>query len=198
MTVLVTGFEPFGGMPHNPSHALLEHLPKSINGAKVVTATLPVDTNRVQAVLSDLYQQHRPSAALHLGLAAGRQVISLERVALNLLDFELPDNQGNHRQDQPILPRAPFALPSRLPLRAIQKAWQEAHIPCVVSNSAGLYLCNQVMFLALASLPEAIPAGFIHLPADETLAASRPQPHVPLSEQVRAVHLAAEVVVASL
>lgn len=198
MTILVTGFEPFGGMPHNPSQALLEHLPTSIPTAKLVTATLPVDTGRVQAVLADLYHQHQPRAALHLGLAAGRQVISLERVALNLLDFELPDNQGNRRQDQPILPQAPFALPSRLPLRAIQRAWQEAHIPCAISNSAGLYLCNQVMFLALASLPEPVPAGFIHLPADETLAASRPQPYVPLSEQVRAVRLALEVIAASL
>lgn len=81
MKVLVTGFEPFGGMPHNPSHALLEHLPKSIGRAKIATATLPVDTNRVQAVLSDLYQKHQPTTVLHLGLAAGRYVLNLERVA---------------------------------------------------------------------------------------------------------------------
>ena len=98
---------------------------------------------------------------------------------LNVLGFDIPDNQGNRRQDQPILQDAPFALPSRLPIQAIQQAWQAGRIPSAISNTAGLYLCNQVMFLAMATLSEEVPAGFIHLPADETLAAARPQPYVP-------------------
>ncbi|MCS7067621.1 MAG: pyroglutamyl-peptidase I [Meiothermus sp.] len=190
MKILVTGFEPFAGWPHNPSQALLEHLPERLGTAPLVRATLPVDARRVPAALDELYRQHRPSLVLHLGLAAGRALLSLERLAVNLLDFEIPDNGGHRLQDTPILPGGPLALHTRLPLRVILARWAEAGIPGVISNSAGLYLCNQVMYLALSSLPSEVPAGFIHLPPDETLALHKPQPFVPLRTQAQAIELA--------
>lgn len=192
MKVLITGFEPFAGLPHNPSSALLAYLPKTLGQTQLVTATLPVDTQAAPHELRRLYNEHQPAMALHLGLAAGRAVLSLERLAVNLLDFELPDNAGKHLQDTPILPGAPLALPARLPLRNIRQRWLEAGIPGVISNSAGLYLCNQVMYLALSWLPPEVPAGFIHLPPDETLALQKPQAYLPLEHQARAVLLALE------
>lgn len=193
MKILVTGFEPFAGLPHNPSSALLEHLPERLGEARLVRATLPVDTHRAPEALRGLYHRHQPAIALHLGLAAGRALLSLERLAVNLLDFEIADNGGHRLQDTPILPGSPLALHTRLPLRAIQARWAEAGIPGVVSNSAGLYLCNQVMYLALATLPPEVPAGFIHLPPDETLALHKPQAFVPLQTQAQAIRLALQV-----
>ncbi|RDI95823.1 pyroglutamyl-peptidase I [Meiothermus sp. QL-1] len=195
--MLVTGFEPFAGLPHNPSQAVLERLP-ALKGIELVRATLPVDTQRVGGVLKELYRLHQPALALHLGLAMGRALISLERLAVNLLDFDLPDNAGARPQEVPILPEGPLARLSRLPLRAIQARWAQAGIPSQISNSAGLYLCNQVMYLALSWLPEGVPAGFIHLPPDETLALARPGAYVPLAVQARAVGLALEVSLESL
>ncbi|WP_297853206.1 pyroglutamyl-peptidase I [Meiothermus sp.] len=198
MKILVTGFEPFAGLPHNPSSALLEHLPERLGKARLVRATLPVDTRRAPEALGQLYQRHQPEVVLHLGLAAGRALLSLERLAINLLDFEIADNGGHRLQDTPILPDGPLALLSRLPIRSIQARWAEAGIPGVISNSAGLYLCNQVMYLALSMLPPEVPAGFIHLPPDETLALHKPQAYVPLQTQVQAVQMALEATIQSV
>ncbi|RIH82796.1 Pyrrolidone-carboxylate peptidase [Meiothermus luteus] len=198
MKALVTGFEPFAEHPHNPSQAVLALLPERVGGLELVRATLPVDTERVRPILKGLYREHQPAVALHLGLAAGRPLVCLERLAVNLLEFDLPDNGGHLLQGTPVLPEGPLALLTRLPLRAIQARWKEAGIPSTVSNSAGLYLCNQVMYLALAWLPPGVPAGFIHLPPDETLALARPQAYVPLKTQAQAVVLALEEVQKSI
>ncbi|MCS7058007.1 MAG: pyroglutamyl-peptidase I [Meiothermus sp.] len=192
MKALVTGFEPFADYPHNPSRAVLDLLPERVGGLELVRATLPVDTEQVRTTLQELYQKHQPAAVLHLGLAAGRALVCLERLAVNLLDFEVPDNAGRLLHDTPILPGGPLALHTRLPIRAIQARWKEAGIPSVLSNSAGLYLCNQVMYLALSWLPQKVPVGFIHLPPDETLALAKPQAYVPLKTQAQAVALALE------
>ncbi len=196
--ILVTGFEPFAGLSHNPSSALLELLPQRLGQAKLVKATLPVDTRLAPEALSELYRRYQPDAALHLGLAAGRALLSLERLAINLLDFEIADNGGHRLRDAPILPGGPLALHTRLPIRAIQSAWAAVGIPGIVSNSAGLYLCNQVMYLALSWLPPEAPAGFVHLPPDETLALQKPQAFVPLQTQAQAVGIALQITLKSI
>lgn len=187
--LLVTGFEPFGPWSHNPSQALLDALPDSIEGLPLRKAVLPVDSQRLPEALRPLYRE-KPRGVIHLGLAAGRPLLSLERFAHNLLDFAEPDNQGHQPRETPILPGAPLALASRLPLRTIQEAWHTEGIPSALSTSAGTYLCNQAMYLALSWLPPETPAGFIHLPADETLAHAHPQAYIPLAIQTRAVLLA--------
>jgi pyroglutamyl-peptidase len=189
--VLVTGFEPFGGLPHNPSEALLALLPEALGGRPLRKALLPVDTEKVGEALFALYREG-PEAALHLGLAEKRPLISVERLAVNLLDFERPDNAGNVVEEAPIVPNAPLALPARFPVKAVLKRWRETGIPGSASLSAGSYLCNQVFYLSLYHLPEGVPVGFLHLPPDETLALQRGGPYVPLKEQARAVLLALE------
>lgn len=195
MNCLVTGFEPFAGLSHNPSQALLELLPKQLGSTKVsiVTATLPVDTQSAPQALRRLLSKHKPHLVIHLGLAMGRAVLSLERFALNRLDFEIPDNAGYQLRDRQILPEQPLALETRLPLQAIRERWLEHKIPNVLSNTAGLYLCNQIMFCSLAALPNSVPSGFIHLPPDETLATQFAQPHMTLQTQAKAVELALQV-----
>jgi pyroglutamyl-peptidase len=189
MRIIVTGFGPFGGMSHNPSETVLPLLPKRIADLEIHTAILPVETTRVQDALSELYAE-KPRAVLHLGLAETRTALSLERVALNVLDFERPDNAGERREDVPVVPGAPLALSSRLPLRAILNAWRARAIPAQLSSSAGTFLCNQTMYLSLSQLPSDCPTGFIHLPPDETLGTQLGRPFVPLKLQAEALALA--------
>jgi pyroglutamyl-peptidase len=198
VNLLVTGFEPLAGLSHNPSSAILELLPEHLQNHQIIKARLPVDTRRAPEELAGLYRAYQPVAAIHLGLAVNRPLLSLERLAVNLLDFETPDNAGARPQDQTILPQAPLALASRLPLRKIQSEWRREGIPGLLSNSAGTYLCNQVMFLALAWLPQGVPTGFIHLPPDETLALHQPQAYLPLSTQAKAVSLAIQTTLSSV
>lgn len=180
MHILVTGFEPFAGLAENPSAQVLSLLPPAIGRFDLVTAVLPVDTRRVREALCPLWAA-TPLAVVHLGLARERRHLCLERVALNLLDFQDPDNAGLRLEDTPIDPDGPFALPSRLPLRAIHAAWASAGLPSALSASAGTFLCNQAMYLSLRELPADRPTGFIHLPPDASL---------PLATQARALETA--------
>lgn len=162
-----------------------------MGGVPLRKALLPVDTEKVGEALQALYAE-KPRAVLHLGLAEGRPLLSLERLAVNLLDFERPDNRGKRLQDVPVVPGGPLALEARFPLKGILSHWREAGIPGRQSLSAGSYLCNQVFYLSLYHLPESVPVGFIHLPPDETLALAKGGSYVPLKEQARAVRMALE------
>lgn len=193
--VVVTGFEPFDALPHNPSAAVLALLPRTIAGHPVETAVLPVDTHRVGAALAALPSDD-VAMVLHLGLAADRAVVSIERVALNLLDFGRPDNAGNLVVDAEVIAGAPLALPVRLPVRRILAAWTEAMIPAAASTSAGTFLCNQVLYTSLTTRAQETAVGFVHLPPDETLALRARLAHQPLDVQARAVVCAIEATLA--
>ncbi|MBI2374407.1 MAG: pyroglutamyl-peptidase I [Deltaproteobacteria bacterium] len=184
--VLLTSFAPFGGLPHNPSERVMS-LVGTIDGASIETRVLPVETRRVREVLEPDFAAGF-DVVIHTGVAMDRPTITVERVAINLLDFEARDEGGELRVEEPIDPDGPFALRSRIPVRAIVKAWGSAGIPGRASNSAGTFLCNQVMYLALSKLPSMTRAGFIHVAPDEHLGGGRP--HQPAELQARAVRLA--------
>ncbi|WP_243093863.1 pyroglutamyl-peptidase I [Thermus thalpophilus] len=190
--LLVTGFEPFGGLGHNPSAALLPLLPPSVGDRPVRTAVLPVDTGALPEALRSLHALN-PQGVLHLGLAENRPLITLERLAVNLLDFERPDNRGALKLDEEVVPNGPLALPARFPVKEGLRRLQEAGIPARASLSAGSYLCNQALYLSLFHLPTSVPVLFVHLPPDETLAQRKGGPYMPLSEQARAVRLLLEM-----
>lgn len=169
MKILITGFEPFGKSPINPSQILIEQAPESFpGGIELVKAILPVEKTAGPQALIDALERNQPEAVICFGLAEGRPVISLERVAVNLMDYRIPDNAGETVQDQPILPDGPAAYFSSLPLRAMQAELRANNIPSELSLTAGAYLCNQVFYTLmhhLASHGQTTPAGFIHLPA---------------------------------
>ncbi|MEN2982140.1 MAG: pyroglutamyl-peptidase I [Thermus sp.] len=190
--ILVTGFEPFGGNAHNPSAALLPLLPEAVRGRPLHKAVLPVDTQELPRALAALHARE-PEAVLHLGLAEGRALLTLERLAVNLLDFDRPDNRGVQPQDLPVVPGGPLALPARFPLKEALRRLGEAGIPARQSLSAGSYLCNQAFYLSLYHLPEKVPVLFVHLPPDETLAQKKGTAYVPLAEQARGVRLLLEM-----
>lgn len=164
-TALVTGFDPFGGHAVNPSAEIATRLDgRRIAGARVVGRVLPVDLVGLAASLDKVLAETRPDLVVALGLAASEPVIRLERVALNVADFTTPDNAGAVRRNAPLDPAGPDARFSRLPLEPIHQAILEAGIPARLSETAGLYLCNALMYRLLGRLPPEIPGGFIHLP----------------------------------
>jgi pyroglutamyl-peptidase len=186
--ILLTGFEPFGGDDHNPSAVVAQ----ALGSDAIAVRILPVDGERIHAALEQAVQETQPSALVMLGLARGRTRISLERIAINWLEYRIADNAGRRVLGQKILPDAPDALFSSLPLEAMQQHLRQAALPFEVSLSAGAYLCNQVFFLARVLYSD-LPAGFIHLPSDERLAMQRSEAFVPLEQQVQAVRKCLEV-----
>ncbi len=169
MKLLLTGFEPFGEDTVNPSEQIVRRLASaSIDGVSLATAILPVENSRGPAELIRALRQTQPDAVLCLGVAVGRAAITVEKVAINLLDYRIADNGGNQIADQPVVPGGPAAYFTSLPLREIIAAMQAVGVPAELSLSAGSYLCNQVIYSLLHYLAEnrlAIPAGFVHLPA---------------------------------
>ncbi len=168
MKILFTGFEPFGANQRNPTAELVANLhQRPPAGLNLTAEVLPVDTHLAPQRLLDLLETVRPEMILLTGLAAGRTSLSLERVALNLLDFEIPDNAGLKIQDRPIEPEGPAAYFSTLPVRPLMEQMLAAGLPAMISNTAGAYLCNQVFYQALhwAAQQDPPPAvGFLHVP----------------------------------
>lgn len=207
-TLLLTGFEPFHTHPDNPSARAAGALDGAeLGGLGVRSALLPVEPQAAGEALDALLDDLRPDAVLMCGLAAGRPQVTLERVALNVMDFRIPDNAGNTYQDAPVSASGPAALSSTLPLRAILAAWRETDIPGDISNTAGLYVCNFVLYRALQRLQAGgradVPCGFLHVPANAAVALAAPPdrpplPYLPQGEITRAVRVAAEVVAASV
>ena len=177
MRLLLTGFEPFGTHQVNPSQLIAERL-----GGVV----LPVSMQRTLGELERAIDRHEPAIVVGLGLAGLRTQIAVERVAINVLDFEIPDNDGVLVEGEPIDPQGAPAWFSTLPIKAIAAAWLADEIPSYLSNTAGTYLCNAVLYRACALGAErGFRAGFIHLP---------PLEHVPLERQLRAVELALDAI----
>ncbi|MCD0167322.1 pyrrolidone-carboxylate peptidase, partial [Deinococcus sp. 12RED42] len=146
-TLLLTGFEPFHTHPVNPSaEAALALDGQVLGGLRVVSALLPVEPHAACARLTELLDTGRPAAVLLTGLASGRPQVTLERVAVNVMDFRIPDNAGQQHRDAPVQAGGPDAYLSTLPLRAVLAAWHGAGIPGQLSDTAGTFVCNAVMY----------------------------------------------------
>ena len=203
-TLLLTGFEPFHTHPTNPSAQAAEALNGlEVGELRVRSALLPVEPHAAGDALRALLDRHAPDAVLLTGLAAGRPQATVERVALNVMDFVIPDNAGQTYRDQPAEPdaSAPAAYLSTLPLRAILEAWRAGGIPGAISNTAGLYVCNFVLYRTLHHLAcsgrSQVPCGFLHVPANAEVALAVPEdrpalPYLPQEEITRAVRVVAE------
>ena len=168
--VLVTGFDPFGGEATNPSWEVCRLLPASIGGLRVETLRVPCEFRRAIEVAAEAIERHRPSLVVCLGQAGGRSHMSVERVAINVDDARAPDNGGAQPVDEPIARDGPPARFATLPIKAMVAAMRRAGVPTEVSNSAGTYVCNHLMYGVLHFIAEAgiaARAGFIHVPYAE-------------------------------
>ncbi|SFE36280.1 pyroglutamyl-peptidase [Bacillus sp. OV194] len=172
-TLLLTGFEPFLDHPFNPTEFIATELNgKVIGGYEVKGRVLPVEYGRSANELISHYEELQPDAVIMLGLAAGRNRITPERVAINVNDGPI-DNSGDEMSGMPIIDGGPAAIFSTLPVRKFAKILNKRGIPAELSNTAGAYLCNNVMYSMLHHLEKSkldIPAGFIHVPPSYELA----------------------------
>lgn len=170
--ILLTGFEPFLSNPINPTmdivHALNE---KEFGDFKIIGHVLSVDFSKGPQQFIQIVDEVQPDIIISLGLAAGITKISPERVAVNIKDGE-KDNAGNAFEDVLIREEGDVAYFSSLPIRAIVNRLAEDGYPAMISNSAGTYLCNNIMYEGLhyAQNKKNVRAGFIHIPASFELA----------------------------
>jgi pyroglutamyl-peptidase len=184
-TVLLTGFEPFGTATSNPSGEIV----KQISGDNIVTAILPVAYTQSADRLLALIANHNPDVVICLGQAEGRTAITPEKVAINLDDSRLADNEGVLRSDVKILDKGPDAHFSTLPLVEMVEAIKAQGIPASVSLSAGAFLCNHVFYVAQNKFAGTnVRSGFVHVPLMDSQAPEFPGlPTMPLDQMVTAV-----------
>ena len=201
-TILLTGFEPFDGEDVNPSQEIVRALDGAIvDGHRIVGAILPVSFAATAPLLEGLLDAHRPVLVLALGQAGGRSEISLERVAINLIDARIADNDGLQPIDAAVIDAAPGAYFTSLPIKAIAQRLREIGIPVAASLSAGSFVCNQV-FYTLAHLlathhPQAR-GGFVHVPWLPQQAALHPgQPSMALQTMIDGVRAALACAIAT-
>ena len=167
MKILMTAFNPFGGEPINASQEALALLtpPEGIELSRMVVPT--VFTYAAEQVICRV-KEDKPDAVICLGQATGRTAVTPERVAINLRDASLPDNAGFQPVDEPAIPGGPAAVFSTLPVKRMVRAAQDLGLPAAVSNTAGTFVCNDLMYCLLSSLETVrsdTKAGFIHVPA---------------------------------
>lgn len=199
-TILLTGFEPFGGETINPSWEVAQALDgASIAGARVAARCLPCCFGNAVALLRRQIAEARPGWVLALGQAGGRSDFSIERVAINVDDARIPDNAGALPIDQPVAADGPAAYFATLPIKAMVAGLRAAGYPASVSQSAGTFVCNHVFYALMHALRDqpAVRAGFMHLPLLPEQAARLPgAPSMPLALMVDGVREALQVAVA--
>lgn len=187
-TVLITGFEPFGGESVNPSWEVVCGLDNAIiGGCRVAARQLPCVFGESLRVLNAEIDALSPSLVLAVGQAGGRADITVERVAINVDDARIADNHGQQPVDEPIVADGPAAWFSTLPIKAMVVAMRDAGIPASVSQTAGTFVCNHVMYGLLHTLrdrPE-VKGGFIHIPYLPQQAAAHPGAPSMAAETVR-------------
>jgi pyroglutamyl-peptidase len=176
-TVLLTGFEPFGGEAVNPSWEAVRALQGArIGGHRIETRCLPVVFGDAIAALRKALAATKPKLVVCVGQAGGRNAISLERIAINVDDARAPDNAGNSPIDAPIVAGAPAGYFATLPIKRLRAALLRAGIPAEVSQTAGTYVCNHVFFglMHLLQKRRGVRGGFVHIPYSPEQVATRP------------------------
>lgn len=166
MKILLTGFDPFGGEPINPALEAVKLVNIPDPDLELVKLEVPTVFGDSIAAVTAAMEQHRPDAVVCVGQAGGRFAVTPERVAINVSDARIPDNAGNKPLDEPIVAEGPAAYFSTLPVKAMVAAIREQGIPSSLSNSAGVYVCNHLMYgvLHAAARYPGMRAGFIHVP----------------------------------
>jgi pyroglutamyl-peptidase len=199
-TVLVTGFEPFGGETVNPSALIAQALHGQVlAGVQVHTAVLPCVFGAALDALDAALSDTRPALVLALGQAAGRMAFTPERVAINVDDARMADNAGAQPIDRPVVPGGPAAYFSTLPIKAMVAAMREAGLPAEVSQTAGTFVCNHVFYQLMHRLNthaalRGVRGGFMHVPLlpEQAVGLFAGRPGLALEAQVQAVGLAVQ------
>ncbi|WP_291570102.1 pyroglutamyl-peptidase I [Clostridium sp. UBA4548] len=199
MKVLVTGFEPFGGEKINPSLEAVKMLPEEISGAEIVKASIPVVFGKSIKKLDELIEKEKPQVVICVGQAGGRFELSIERVAINIDDARIPDNDGNQPIDEKIFEDGENAYFATLPIKAMVEEMRAGSVPSAVSNTAGTYVCNNIMYGLLYLVDKkykGIRGGFIHVPfIPEQVITRANTPYMSLQQISRGLELAIKATV---
>lgn len=194
--VLITAFEPFDGERINPSWEAVSRLHnRLIGGAEIVAKRLPCAFGTSLEVLYATIDAVKPDLVIAVGQAGGRADMSIERVAINVDDARIPDNAGAQPIDEPVMIGSPAALFSTLPIKALVAGIREAGIPASVSQTAGTFVCNHVMYGLLHYLRRRkARGGFIHIPYLPEQAINHPgAPSMALATVILALEMAVSI-----
>jgi pyroglutamyl-peptidase len=199
MKILVTGFDPFGDDTINPAIEAVKRLPEEIKGAEIIKLEIPTVFNKSAEVEKRAIEEHQPDYILNIGQAGGRFALTPERVAINEDDARIPDNEGKQPIDEPIKEDGQPAYFSQLPIKAMVTYMKDASVPAEVSNTAGTFVCNHIMYYSLYLTNKEYPnikAGFMHIPFLPEQVTNRPNtPSMALEDIVRGIEAAIAAIV---
>ena len=191
--LLLTAFTPFDGERINPALEAVKLVKDKIGNLLIVKLEVPTVFGKSIDTVREAIEREKPDFVLSIGQAGGRAEITPERVAINLNDARIPDNEGNQPIDEPVFPDGENAYFSTLPVKAMVEAIRKEGLPSSLSNSAGTYVCNHLMYGVLYYLDKrpVIKAGFIHVPyIPEQTKNKKEMPALELSEIVRGLEAA--------
>lgn len=177
MKVLITGFDPFGGERINPALEAVMALPNAIEDIEIIKIEIPTVFGKSVETIKAAVEKHQPDIVISVGQAGGRFGVTPERIAINVDDARIKDNEGNQPVDAEVVDGAPAAYFTNLPIKAMTKAMVDAGIPASVSNTAGTFVCNHVMYGVMHMIHTAYPnmrGGFIHVPYIPAQVTSKP------------------------
>lgn len=187
--LLITGFDPFNGNTANPSWMAARALPERVGDYEVHKLQLPTVYGEAARMVIDFAATLQPDVILCLGLAGGCGAVTPERVGINIRSASIPDNVGQQFTDAPILEDGPAAYFSTLPVTAMAAAIRAAGLPGAVSNTAGTYVCNDVLYTICHHFAGTkTRVGFLHVP----YIPGQGEPNLPLADTVKALCAAIE------
>lgn len=191
LKVFLTGFEPYWDYPENSSWAVAEKVTAcGMLDVDIVAEQMPVSFERVATAIRNAVEKHRPDLIIMLGQSGGSDRVKLERVALNMMDSKLADNDGVIPNEELINTNTPTALFTNMPIKSLRTAIEEQGVAVKISNSCGLYVCNRLYYEALLLCQEQpqIRAIFVHLPFYEGQPSAKlGKPTMPLDDMTRAI-----------
>ena len=177
MKVLVTGFDPFGGEKVNPAFEAVKLLPDTIAGTEIIKLEIPTVFTRSAVVVEEAIQKYQPDIVINVGQAGGRSCMTVEKVAINLAEARIPDNDGEQPFDQPIKEDGETAYFASIPVKAMVENMRSHGIPAHISYTAGTYVCNSIMYNVLYMIDKkynGIRGGFIHVPFEGGQVVNKP------------------------
>ena len=199
MKIVITGFDPFGGEKINPAWETVKSLPDKIGDIEVVKVQVPTVFKKSAKKLFEAIDREKPDAVVCVGQAGGRFDITVERVGINIEDGRIPDNEGYQPIDTAIFEDGENAYFATLPIKAMVDEMKKENVPASVSNSAGTYVCNHLMYSLLYYLDKKglkdVRGGFVHVPfIPEQVVDKKNMPSMELSRITRGLEIALKAI----